>query len=383
MLAGLGAGATAGDPDGPGVVLPLGPAHPSSHGMLKLRLQVDETGVIRQADPLVGFVHRGAEKLAEARDYRSLIGLVDRHDWLADFSSELGLVLAAERLLGLPVPVRAVWIRTLLAELTRIQAHLAFLSADPLTGAELPDADTAQLREQVVTLMEQVSGARMHPMLNQVGGLRADLPDGWPEQAAQVLTSLQAGVGRVTERISTPEFRSACAGVGVIPASLVGPYGLSGPAARASGVDLDLRRDDPYLAYGELFTRGPGRVVTRQAGDALARFECLVDQLEVSIDLVEACLARLAEVGPGPVANRLPKVLRVPEGATYAWTENPGGINGYYLVSRGQPRPWRLKLRTASFNNISVLPAVLPGTRLADLAVVLASLFFVIGDIDK
>lgn len=382
VVVGLGAAASV-DPDGHDVVvLPLGPAHPSTHGALQLRLRVDG-GVIQAAEPVIGFVHRGAEKLFEARDYRALVGLVDRHDWLAGFGSELGLVLAAERMLGVPVPERAVWIRTLFAELTRIQAHLAFLSADPLGGAELPDPGTAGLRERVVTLTARVSGARMHPMLNQVGGLRADLPEGWDAQARTVLSAVRAGAAQAAGWVASPQFRDATAGRGVIAAPLVDAYGLSGPVARASGVDLDVRRDEPYLGYGELFGAGPGRVVTRVAGDALARFECLVEQVQVSCDLAEHCLDRLAAAGAGPVATRTPTVLRVPEGAVYVWTENPAGLNGYYLVSRGGTTPWRLKLRTASFNNVSVLPAVLPGTRVADLTVVLASLFFVIGDIDK
>jgi NADH-quinone oxidoreductase subunit D len=151
---------------------------------------------------------------------------------------------------------------------------------------------------------------------------------------------------------------------------------VSGPVARASGLDVDLRRDDPYLGYGSLQVP----VVLRSAGDAAARFDCLLEQVRVSLDLVLECLDRLPS---GPVDVKLPKTVRAPEGATYAWTENPSGIAGYYLVSRGAPTPWRLAMRTASFNNVSALPAVLPGSRVQDLPAVLASFFFVVGDIDK
>ena len=154
---------------------------------------------------------------------------------------------------------------------------------------------------------------------------------------------------------------------------------MSGPIARASGVDFDLRRDEPYLAYGELDVP----VVTRTEGDCLARFECLLEQVQVSLDLADACLDRLAALPPGPINVRLPKVLKVPEGSTYAWTENPLGINGYYLVSRGEKTPWRLKLRSASFNNIQVLTELLPGALVADMVAILGSMFFVVGDIDK
>jgi NADH-quinone oxidoreductase subunit D len=167
--------------------------------------------------------------------------------------------------------------------------------------------------------------------------------------------------------------------VGVLSPELVHAYGVSGPIARASGVDLDLRRDEPYLAYGSLDVP----VVTRTAGDCLARFQCLFEQVQVSLDLADACLERLQSLPPGPVSTRLPKVLKVPEGSTYAWTENPLGINGYYLVSRGEKTPWRLKLRSASFNNIQVLSELLPGTLVSDMVAILGSMFFVVGDIDK
>ncbi len=176
-------------------------------------------------------------------------------------------------------------------------------------------------------------------------------------------------------------FRSRTRGVGTLSRDQVLQYGVSGPAARASGVDFDLRRDEPYLAYREL--AGLLRVVTRQEGDCLARFQCLLEQAAVSLDLADACASRLAALPPGPISARLPKVFRVPAGHTYAWTENPLGLNGYFLVSRGGKAPWRLKLRSASFSNVQVLSEVLPGHRIADLSAILGSLFFVVGDIDR
>ena len=173
-------------------------------------------------------------------------------------------------------------------------------------------------------------------------------------------------------------------GVGVLTPATITSYGVSGPIARASGVDMDLRRDEPYLAYAELFgPGGPGRVVTRTAGDCLARLEVLLEQVHVSLDLAEACVDRLGSLPQGPVNVRLPKVLKVPEGDLYTATENPLGFNGYYLVSRGEKTPWRLKLRSASFNNISVLGEVLPGNLIADMVAILGSMFFVVGDVDK
>ncbi len=174
---------------------------------------------------------------------------------------------------------------------------------------------------------------------------------------------------------------AAPAASGVLTPGVVHAYGVSGPIARASGVDFDLRRDEPYLAYPEL--AGTLKVVTRTEGDCLARFECLLEQSHNSLDLADACLDRLAQLPPGPVNQRLPKVVKAPEGATYAWTENPLGINGYYLVSKGDKTPYRLKLRSASYNNIQALVELLPGTLVADMVAILGSLFFVVGDIDK
>jgi NADH-quinone oxidoreductase subunit D len=165
-------------------------------------------------------------------------------------------------------------------------------------------------------------------------------------------------------------------GIGVLSADDALAYGVSGPVARASGIDLDLRRDDPYLAYASLEVP----VVLGSGGDAAVRFDCLLRQVAVSLDLASTCLDRLPE---GPVNVRLPKNLRVPVGATYAWTEAPSGVAGHYLVSRGATTPWRLAMRTASFNNVAALPAVLPGCRVQDLPAVLASFFFVVGDVDK
>ena len=346
-------------------VLPLGPHHPSTHGVLQVALTVED-GVVATAEPVVGFLHRGAEKLFEVRDYRQLTMLANRHDWLSAFSNELGICLAVERMLGMQVPERAVWLRTLLAELNRVLNALAFLGAAD-ERAQLAFAE----REALQSVMEQATGGRMHYMFNRIGGLAADVPAGWTD-------AVRAALARV--RAALPALREAAdavpAGVGVLSAADVLSYGVSGPVARASGVDLDLRRDEPYLAYGQLDVP----VVLRQEGDARARFACVTEQVAVSLDLADECLDRLPG---GPIALRLPKTVKAPEGATYAWTENPLGIQGYYLVSRGDRTPWRLAMRTASFNNVSALGRALPGTPLEHLVTVLASFFFVIGDIDK
>ncbi len=367
------------------MVLNIGPQHPATHGVLRLRLTLDGERIVR-AEPIVGYMHRGAEKLFEARDYRQIIVLANRHDWLSAFSNELGVVLGVEHMLGMEVPERAVWARTLLAELNRVLSHLMFLGSYPLElGAITPVFYAFTEREQLQAVMEEISGGRMHYMFNRVGGLKEDMPAGWTDRVTEAVGAVRKGMGRIEGLlVGNPIVEGRTRGVGVLSPERVHAYGVSGPVARASGVDLDLRRDDPYLAYGELFgPGGPGRVVTRTAGDCLARLECLLEQVHVSLDLADACLDRMRSLARGPVNVRLPKVLRVPEGHRYTWTENPLGLNGYYLVSRGDKTPWRLKLRSASFNNVQVLSELLPGTLIADMVAILGSTFFVVGDIDK
>ncbi|MFI1097454.1 NADH-quinone oxidoreductase subunit D [Streptomyces sp. NPDC020917] len=368
--------------EGTDMVLNIGPQHPSTHGVLRLRIVLDGERV-RSCEPVVGYMHRGAEKLFEARDYRQIVMLANRHDWLSAFSNELGVVLAVERMLGMEVPERAVWVRTLLAELNRVLNHLMFLGSYPLElGGITPIFYAFTEREELQHVMEEVSGGRMHYMFNRVGGLKEDLPNGWTGRARQAVAGVRSRMGRFDDLVLGNEiFRGRTRGVGVLSPQDVHAFGVSGPIARASGVDFDLRRDEPYLAYGEL--GDVLRVVTRTEGDCLARFEVLLEQTRNALDLADACLDRLAELPQGPVNQRLPKVLKAPEGHTYAWTENPLGLNGYYLVSKGEKTPYRLKLRSASYNNIQALTVLLPGTLVADMVAILGSMFFVVGDIDK
>jgi NADH-quinone oxidoreductase subunit D len=362
------------------MVLNIGPQHPATHGVLRLRLRLDGERIV-EVEPIIGYMHRGAEKLFEVRDYRQIIVLANRHDWLSAFANELGVVLAVERMLGIEVPVRAVWARTLMAELNRVLNHLMFLGSYPIElGAITPIFYAFREREALQAVMEEATGGRMHYMFNRVGGLKEDLPAGWLGRVRQAVAEVRRGVREIENLIRDNEiFHARTRGVGVLTPETAAAYGVSGPIARASGLDFDLRRDEPYLAYAELDVP----VITRTAGDCLARFECLLDQVYASLDLAESCVDRMVSLPPGPVGVRTPKVLKVPEGHCYAWTENPLGINGYYLVSRGEKTPWRMKLRTASFNNIQVLPELMRGALLADMIAILGSMFFVVGDIDK
>ena len=367
------------------MVLNVGPQHPATHGVLRLRLVIDGERIV-SAEPIVGYMHRGAEKLFEVRNYRQIMVLANRHDWLSGFANELGVVLGVEAMLGTEVPERATWTRTMLAELTRVLNHLMFLGSYPLElGAITPIFYAFREREELQAVLEEATGGRLHLMFNQVGGLRADLPAGW---LGRVDSAIQAVRRRLPDLenliVGNAIIQARTGGIGVLSPETAVAYGVSGPIARASGVDMDLRRDEPYLAYGELFAEGgPGRVVTRTDGDCLARLECLLEQVHVSLDLAEHCVGVLRSLPQGPINVRLPKILRVPEGHSYTQTENPLGFNGYYLVSRGDETPWRLKLRSASYNNVSVLSAICPGNLIADMVSILGSMFFVVGDVDK
>ncbi|WP_189112125.1 NADH-quinone oxidoreductase subunit D [Pilimelia terevasa] len=374
MVVGTQGGVAAAD-----MVLNIGPQHPSTHGVLRLRLTVDGERVT-SCEPIVGYMHRGAEKLFEVRDYRQILVLANRHDWLSAFSNELGVALAVERLMGIEVPERATWLRTALAELNRVLNHLMFLGSYPLEiGAITPVFYAFRERETLQEVMEEACGGRMHYMFNRVGGLKEEVPAGWTGRARAAIDLVRRRLPDLDRLIRRNEiFLARTVGVGVLPAATAAAYGASGPVARASGLDIDLRRDEPYLAYGSLDVP----VVTRAAGDCHARFEVLLDQVYASLDLAQTCLDRVDRT-PGPVNVRLPKVVKAPEGHTYAWTENPLGVNGYYLVSRGEKTPYRLKLRTASYANVQALATLIPGCLVPDLIAILGSMFFVVGDIDK
>ncbi|GAA3249668.1 NADH-quinone oxidoreductase subunit D [Dactylosporangium siamense] len=374
LTVGTGAGLDTAD-----MVLNIGPQHPSTHGVLRLKLVLDGERVL-SAEPIIGYMHRGAEKLFEVRDYRQIIMLANRHDWLSAFCNELGVVLAVERLMGIEVPDRAVWLRTALAELNRVLNHLMFLGSYPLEiGAITPVFYAFRERETIQAVLEEASGGRMHYMYNRVGGLKEEVPAGWTTRARTAIDQVRRRMPDLDNLIRRNEiFLARTVGVGVLSAADAAAYGASGPVARASGLDFDLRRDEPYLAYGALDVP----VVTRTTGDCHARFEVLLDQVYASLDLAQTCLDEVDKL-TGPVNVRLPKVVKAPEGHTYAWTENPLGINGYYLVSHGEKTPWRLKLRTASYSNVQALSKLLPGTLVPDLIAILGSMFFVVGDVDK
>jgi NADH-quinone oxidoreductase subunit D len=359
------------------VLLDLGAEHPSGTGLLELALWTDD-GVVTEVRVVVGAMHRGAEKLFEVRDYRQIGMLADRHDWQAPFFGELGVALVCEQLLGLEVPPRAAWLRTLLAEHTRVLSHLGFLG--PLARRGGPDLDPRPLRERLREQTRRLTGNRIHPMVARIGGLAVDADPAWLAAEAALVPEVQELASRLDAWLVEAETAGPGTGVAPITRATVAAYGLSGPVARASGVALDLRTASPSLAYGELggLVR-PAPVVT---GDAHARFRTLVAELADSAALVAACAERLADV-PGAVEVRLGKIVKLPEGEGYVALEAPLGIAGFFVVSRGEKTPWRFKLRTPSFSNVAALESVLVGVPVASLETALASIGYVIGDVDR
>jgi NADH-quinone oxidoreductase subunit D len=359
------------------MILNIGPQHPSTHGVLRVVLELDGE-VITRAEPVIGYMHRGAEKLAEVRDARQVLVLMNRHDWISAFNNELGWTIAVEKLAGIEVPERAQWIRTMMAEWNRILSHLMFSGSYPLElGAMTPIFYAFREREMIQDLMESCTGARMHHSYCRVGGLKDDLPAGFIKESVEVLAHVRKAIKEYDTLIMGNEIIFArTRDIGVLPAATAIQYGCSGPVLQASGVAMDPRKDEPYEKYAEVeFDVPVGR-----RGDSYDRLWVLIERMKQSCNIIEQCLDKLP---PGEFrAAKLPKTLKM-DGEVYVRTENPLGLMGYYVVGDGSVQPYRLKMRTASFSNVSVIPAMLPGTLVPDLISILGSIFFVVGDVDK
>ena len=359
------------------MLLNVGPQHPATHGVFRLLASIDGE-VIREAQPIIGYMHRGYEKLVEQRDYRQITNLVSRMDWLSGFNNELPLALAVERLMELEVPPRAQYLRVIMLEVNRILNHLMFFAS---FGAELgaitPTFYAFREREDLQAAMEMATGGRLHFGFMRPGGLREDVPYGF-------LAQVKKGVGQVMDRmddyynllIGNEIFKQRTIGIGVLDKDVAYSYGVSGPIARGSGIDFDVRKDEPYLVYNEF----DFDVHSAPNGDCFDRFWVLLHEVYESAKIVDQAIDALPG---GPVMGKVPRVIQAPEGETYVRTENPLGELGMYLVSDGDRRPYRLKIRTPSYNNVSALPHVLAGTFVADMIAILGSFFFVLGDIDR
>jgi NADH-quinone oxidoreductase subunit D len=360
------------------MILNLGPQHPATHGTLRLVVRLDGERVIA-ADPVIGYMHRGYEKLTEFRTYPQITTLINRIDWLSSFANEVPFIAGAEMLMGIEAPPRALYIRTVLTELSRIATFLLFLGEMGLqVGAITPAFYGFRDREYVLNLIEGVTGGRFHPNFNRLGGLKDDLPWGWNAECRSTMRKTLESCDEFENLVvGNPIFEQRTRSIGIIPAELGAAYGVSGSNLRASGVDWDLRRDgNPHLPYNEL----DWRVWTHPDGDSFARYWVRLQETRESARMV---LQLLEQMPSGPIMAKVPRIIKVPEGEVWVNTENPLGEMGYYIVSKGATGPFRTKIRTASFSNVSILPWMLRGVYVPDIITILASLYFILGDIDK
>ena len=357
--------------------LNIGPQHPATHGVLRVVIDLDGEK-ITHARPVIGYMHRGFEKLAEARDYRQILALVNRHDWLSAFNNELGVAMAVETMMEMEVPERALWIRVLMAEWNRILNHLMFVGSFALElGAITPVFFAFREREDIQHLMESATGGRLHFTYNRVGGLKEDLPLGFLDASRKMAAIIRVRTNEYRDLLQGNEiFAARTRGVGRLPGTVAVEHGVSGPTLQASGVAEDSRKSEPYAVYDQLNFDVP----TGENGDSYDRFQVLLDRIDQSCDIIDQVLDGIP---PGPVNIKLPKIVKAPEGEIYVRTENPLGQGGYYLVSDGKKNPWRLKMRTPSFSNISMLSYLLEGALLSDMIAILGSVFFVVGDVDR
>ncbi|MFN0030116.1 MAG: NADH-quinone oxidoreductase subunit D [Acidimicrobiales bacterium] len=361
-----------------GMTLNIGPQHPATHGTLRIIVKLDGEQVVA-ADPVPGYMHRGYEKLTEVRTYPQVTTLINRIDWLGSFANEVPFILAAEQLMGVEAPLRAQWIRTIFFELSRI-ANLALFLGDMAVqlGAVTPVFYAFRDREYVLNLIESATGGRFHPNFDRIGGLKDDLPKGWIAETRQVMVKVHAFCDELeTLLLGNEIFNARARGIGVIPPEVALSYGLSGANARASGIDWDLRRDHPCgLVYDKL----DWKVWTHPDGDSFARYWVRLQEVrEAAKMVVQLCDGMPA----GPIMAKVPRIIKVPEGEAWVSTENPLGEMGYYIVSKGDLVPYRVKIRSASFNNISIAPWLLRGVYVPDVITILASLYFILGDIDR
>jgi NADH-quinone oxidoreductase subunit D len=362
-----------------GMTLNIGPQHPATHGTLRLIAKLDGEQVI-SCEPSPGYMHRGYEKLCEVRTYPQVTTLINRIDWLGSFANEVPFILAAEKLMGIEAPPRAQVIRTILFEMSRI-ANIALFLGD--LGIQLGGISVGfyafRDREYVLNQIEAATGGRFHPNFDRIGGLKDDLPKGWIAETKRSMERIREFCDEVDDLLFGNEiFQARTRGVGVIPAEVALSFGLSGANLRGSGVDWDLRRDGcpPGLAYD----KADWKVHTHPDGDCFSRSWVRLQETREATRIVDQLLDSLPS---GPVMAKVPRIIKVPEGEAYVTTENPLGQMGYYVISKGDLVPFRVKIRSASFNNVSVVPWVTRGVYVPDIVSILASLYFILGDIDR
>jgi len=384
------------------MIINMGPQHPSTHGVLRLMLELQGENILR-SKPVIGYLHTGMEKTAEELMYIQGSTNVTRMDYLSPFFNELAYCLAVERLLGVEIPPRATWIRMLLCELNRVTSHLVSLAT---MGGEL-GASTVLIvgfreRELILSFFEKVTGLRMNHNYFRPGGVAAELPDGWRDDVLAICDTMDKRLDEYNTLVAQqPLFHQRLAGVGAITADQAIALGASGPVLRSTGVPADLRRDEPYLAYEDV----DFDVIVGSAGDCWDRFLIRLNEIRESVHIARQILdlmpkgdyrAQDRKVTPPP-RSRIDESMealihhfklftegfRVPVGETYVPIESPRGELGCYLVSEGANKPYRLHIRAPSFTNLQTLPTMLRGGLIADAVPVIASLDPVMGDVDR
>ncbi|MCC6477036.1 NADH-quinone oxidoreductase subunit D [bacterium] len=358
--------------------LNMGPQHPSTHGVLRILLHVEGEEVLGGRCHL-GYSHRGTEKLAEKKQYVQILPYTDRMDYLAPLNYNWGYAALLERATGIESTPRAEAIRVAIGELARVSSHLVWLGTFMLDlGAITPFLFCFEDRERILTVFERATGQRMTTSYIVVGGVRNDVYDGFIQDVRDLLDYMRKRLPEYDRLVMTNEiFLQRTRGVGVITAQQARDQGVTGPVLRGSGVDFDLRRDEPYCPlYQEL----KWNVVVEQEGDCLARSRVRMREMDESLNLIEQALERIEE---GPYRAKIPRNFKVNAGEYYSATEGPRGMVGWYLVADGSMTPYRLKVRVPSFPNLQVVESLIPHSRVADVVAILGSVDVVIPEIDR
>jgi NADH-quinone oxidoreductase subunit D len=365
------------------MLLNMGPQHPSTHGVLRLLLRMDGE-VVHDIVPYVGYLHRSKEKIGESVTYQQFIPYTDRLDYLASMNMNFGFVLAVEKMLGLEIPERAEYIRVIMAELNRIGSHLVSWGTFGLDmGAFTPFMYGFREREKIIDIFEKTCGARLTYNYMRIGGVSRDLPNGLEKEIRDFLDYFEPRIPEYHDLLSYNRiFVERTANVGVLPLDLAVAYGVTGPCLRASGLKWDCRVDDPYSIYDRFdfeIPVGSGEMGT--TGDAWDRYMVRIREMQQSARIVRQALDSLPS---GDILGKVPKSIKTPKDTElYFRTEAPKGELGFYIISNGKAIPERLKIRSPSFSNLSVLQEIGRGSMVADLVAIVASLDIVLGEIDR
>ncbi|TMC22811.1 MAG: NADH-quinone oxidoreductase subunit D [Chloroflexi bacterium] len=359
------------------MLLNMGPQHPSTHGVLRLVMALEGETVVN-CTPVIGYLHRGIEKILENRPIMGGIRYMDNADYLSPMLNETAYAGAVEQAMGIEPPRRAQYMRLLTNELQRIASHLVAVGTYLLDlGAFTPVLWCFRDREGILSLFEALAGSRFNVNYMRVGGVLHDFPKGWLSECTAFLDQLDKNLIELEQLITGNEiFEVRTQGVGYIGAQQAAAYGLTGPMLRASGINWDLRVDRPYMAYREV----PVNVQVRHEGDCFARYKVRVQEVYESIRL---CRVAIDKMPGGPICTRTPIALRPPRGETYFAVESSKGELGVYFISDGSEYPWRAKLRGPSFVNLQILPELLRGYKMSDVVAIMGSLDIVLGEVDR